>query len=309
MLWGTAAVLALAGCGEGGMDQGPLDLTLHEVTDVGFQVPGAVIHDPADDVYLVSNIGGPPGQRTQSGFISRVSPEGEVLDLEWIRLAGDDLALHSPRGMALRGDSLFVTDLDCLRIFTRSTGSPVGRTCLEGSAYLTDVDVGPEGSIFVTDSGLQSGDNGMEPSGSDAVYRLVLEEGRQGATLARSPELGHPSGLAVGNRGIFVTTSGTGEIFRLTPAGEQTVVLPGSGRPLEGVVFLPDGGFAYSSPGQSAIRLVTGEGRIVRLLDEVADPGILGYDEARHRLLVPLKEVHGLLFIDLPPPEEVEAPT
>ncbi len=295
----SLSAFLLGGC-DGDDSMGPLDVVVTEVDGIGLEQPAAVIHDPVDDVYLVSNISGAPADRDGSGFISKLSPDGEVLDLHWVRLFGPDLALNSPRGMAIRGDSLFVADLDCVRLFQRTEGTGVARVCLDGSTYLSDVDVGPEGSIFVADAGLQAGANGLEASGSDAVYRVVLEAGRQGSTLAQSPELGHPSGLAVGTRGIFVTTFGTGEIFRLTPAGERTSVIPASGRSFDGIVFLPDGGFAYSSSSESTIHLVTGEGRIVRLLEDIPEPGALGYDEARNRILVPLLSENRILFVDLP---------
>ena len=305
----SLAVAVLAGCEEGDdMAQGPLEVSIQEVGDVGLEVPGSIIHDPVDDVYLVSNIVGEPGERDEEGFISRISPDGEVIDLHWIQLFGPDLALNTPRGMAIRGDTLFVADLDCVRMYERADGAVVARVCLDGASYVTDVDVGPEGSIFVVDSGLAWGDMGLEPAGTDAVYRMVIEEGRQGSTLAQSPELGNPSGLAVGSRGIFVTTFSTGEIFRLTPEGERTDVIPPSDRSFDGIVFLPDGGFAYSSSSESAVYLVTGEGQIVPLLQDVPDPGALGYDTSRNRLLVPLTRENRLLFVDLPDDTEPVTP-
>src|SRR6266478_840928 len=41
----------------------------------GFVSPETVIHDPLTDLYLVSNVGGPP-VTVNHGFISRVSPDG-----------------------------------------------------------------------------------------------------------------------------------------------------------------------------------------------------------------------------------------
>ena len=43
--------------------------------------PESALHGPEADVYLVSNINGGPGDRNDNGFISRLSADGQVLDL------------------------------------------------------------------------------------------------------------------------------------------------------------------------------------------------------------------------------------
>jgi hypothetical protein len=286
-----APLLAAAGLAACGGDGGRAGTVEHiEVADVGFATPESVLHDPVADVYLVSNINGSPTARADNGFISRVSPDGEVLELKWIQGDPAGVALHAPKGMAIRGDTLFVADIECVRMFHRVTGEPEGVMCLDGVTFLNDVAIGPEGSLFVTDSGLQSdGAGNLIPSGTDAVYRYPLEEGRLGATLARGPDLGHPNGIAVGSRGIFVVTFGTGEIFRLTGTGERTQVLPPSEtRQLDGIVFLPDGGFLFSDWGSSAVYRVGGDGRVSTVIDNVRAPADIGYDAQRNRVLIPL---------------------
>jgi DNA-binding beta-propeller fold protein YncE len=292
-----ASLVLPAGCDDG-PDAAP-GVEVTELTDVGFLQPAAAVVDTAGDVYLISNIDGVAGDRDRSGFISRVSPDGQTVDARWIDLGGTERAMNSPTGMAIRGDTLLVADLDCIRIFHRETGEDLGYTCLDGVSWLTDVDVGPEGSIFVTDGGLELVDGSLESTGTDAVYRLVLGEGRQGSTLARGMELGRPAGIAVGSRGIFVTTAESGEVYRLTPQGERTAIFPVSDRRLGGIVFLPDGGFAFTSWSDEAIFLVRGDGRIVRLLDGVAEAGGLSFDPRRNRLVVPLQSGNRILFVDL----------
>src|SRR5690606_2301051 len=80
--------------------------------DAGFDTPDAAQHDVTADVYLASNIGGDPAAKDNNGFISRVSPDGAVIELRWIAGGTGDVVLHAPKGIALKGDSLFVTDID-----------------------------------------------------------------------------------------------------------------------------------------------------------------------------------------------------
>jgi len=295
------ALLVVMGC-EADEDEvvSAVQLEVTEVQDEGFAQPAGVVVDPENDVYLVSHMNGNPAERDGNGFISRISPDGEMLDLRWIDLTGTDRALNSPRGMAIRGDSLFVADVDCIRIFELETGMDDGYTCLDGVTFITDIDVGPEGSIFVTDAGLESEDGVLIPTGTDAVYRIVLAEGRRGSTLGHGEEMGNPRGIAVGSRGIFVTTSGSGELYALTPDGQKTSIFPASQRELDGIVFLPDGSFVFSSPSDGTLTMVDAGGQVTDLAEGIPDPQGLAYDVARHRLIVTSPGENRILFLDLP---------
>ena len=66
----------------------------------GFVSPESVIHDVDTDEYLVSNVGGPPVV-VNHGFISRVSPDGTILDLRWIQDGVNGVTLHGPKGLFL----------------------------------------------------------------------------------------------------------------------------------------------------------------------------------------------------------------
>src|SRR5881628_1422310 len=49
----------------------------------GFLTPESVLHDPVQDIYLVSNINGGPTTKDNNGFISRVRPDGAVENLKF----------------------------------------------------------------------------------------------------------------------------------------------------------------------------------------------------------------------------------
>jgi len=280
------AAAATAGCGggDGGNDTG---LSGFDIEDVGFMTPESVLADTVADVYLVSNINGGPTDKDDNGFISRVSPDGQVLELKWIDGTALPAELHAPKGMAIRGDSLYIADVDCVRVFNRVSGAPVEQICIDGATFLNDVAFSKDGSLFVTDSGLQ-GPN-LEPSGTDAIYRLSLRAGVEDQTIAQSPNLGAPNGIAIGPRGIFVATFGSGQIVRYTvDADPPATVHPESDRQIDGIVFLNDGGFAFSSWGDSAVYHVSAAGTVQPLLTGIESPADIGYDPRRNRILVPL---------------------
>lgn len=253
------------------------------VAGVGFETPESVLHDPDHDVYYVSNINGDPFAADGNGFISRLSPDGEVMELRWIDGSAEGVTLNAPKGMAIQGSSLFVTDVDCVRIFDRDTGAASGEVCVPDATFLNDIAPDDQGTLFVTDSGFEPG---FEPSGTDAVYRLS-RDGRM-AAIAEGEWLGHPNGVAVGARGIFVVAFGSGEVIQLAVDGSHTRVMPESERQLDGVEFMEDGGFVFSSWGDQAVYRVYGTGDIERIVENVDAPADIGIDRSRNRLLIPL---------------------
>lgn len=287
---------ALAGCGGG--DASPdagTDDTGFTVSGVGLSTPESVLHDPVDDVYLVSNINGGPLERNDAGFISRLSPEGEVLELRWIDGASDDVTLNAPKGMAVQGSTLYVADIDCIRMFDRATGAPAGEACPSTASFLNDVAAAPDGtSVFFTDTGL---DASFASTGTDAVYRLS-DDGRI-TVLIREEGLGAPNGVAVGSRGIFVVTFVSGEVFRLDAEGNRTDVMAASERQLDGIEMMDDGGFLMSSWGDQAVYQVAGDGSVSQVVSGVEAPADIGWDRERGRVLVPLFNANEVRVVPL----------
>lgn len=292
----VAILFLIVGCGEGSsVDE---SVSFVEVADVGLQGPRAIVYDAIADVYLVSNVNGGPLDEDENGFVSRISPEGEVLSAQWIPSVGSGDVMNGPKGMAIRGDSLFITDIGCIHIANRESGEIVETRCLDDVTSLSGIDVATEGSLFVTDRGFDLVDGQTVSSATDAVYRLTFREDQRGSTLAQGVDLNHPTGLAIGPIGILVTTAG-GELIRFTPSGERTDLVATAGQVFEGVVFVADGGFAYSSSSDSSVYLVDGSGSVGTLIDGIGVPGDLGYDSSRNRVLIPLSEENRLLFVPL----------
>lgn len=260
----------------------------------GFATPESVLHDTVADVYLVSNVDGNPLEKDGNGFISRVAPDGQVLERAWISGETDGVTLNAPKGLAIRGGTLYVADIDCVRLFDRETGEHRKDVCLENATFLNDIGTSADGSVFFTDSGLQAGEDGFTPSGADAVYRMIDDD--RVVAVKKDPSLGAPNGIAIGSRGIFVVTFGSGEVYRLDAQGNRTDMMPASDRQLDGIVMLPDGGFAMTSWGDSAVYRVGGDGRVSTVLEHLDGPADIGYDAQRARLLVPLFNENAVLF-------------
>ena len=253
------------------------------ITVSGFQTPESVLYDAADDVYLVSNINGNPTGTDDNGFISRVAPDGRILSLKWIDGASAGVTLNAPKGLAISGDPLYVTDITVIRMFDRRTGAPKGSITVPGSTFMNDTAAAPDGTVYVTDSGLKPD---FSPSGTDAVYRL-----RNGAlsTVAKGTHLKQPNGVAVlpNGRVVVVTFSATGETYELTTSGQQQQVRRLPQGQLDGVVVLAGQVLLVSSWAASAVYRVTGSHAEV-VISNVQSPADIGYDSRRERVLIPL---------------------
>jgi len=272
----------------------PFSLTL---SGVGFSAPGAVIHDGLADVYLVSNGGRDKGGIGTEGFVSRVSPEGRILELRWIDGDLPGVTLHSPAGMTLVEDTLFVADGKCVRRFERVSGTPLRDLCLEEAHALRDVTATPRGDLFFSDGGSDGFNGGLYllRQTADVPQTVTLRDG----TVMAGAEAGRPWGLFADRRGLYVATHGSGELYRITPEGEQLQMLFPSDAGLSGIVSLEERGFLYSCWRDSAVHWIHGDGTISAWVEGLEAPADLGYDMGRNRALVPLLRQDEVLILEV----------
>lgn len=279
----TAVALILA-CGPPGQTAAELPSGLNGiiVEDAGLERPVSVIHDPVDDVYLVANT--PVGA---DAFVARVTPRGHVQTLRWIDAGADGVRLAAPAGMALRGDTLYVADGNCIHLFRRADGEPAGSICAPGATALNDVAVDPRGRVYVSDAG------------TGAVHAI---DAAGFVEVARDPVLEQNGGLSAGALGVFVAGAG---LYQLTPNGLRIVVRDGDKR-LGGIVFTRAGSFAFSNRSDSIVVFVEAidngtRGNVWTLANDMPSVGDLGYDARRERILIPEIDGERLVFVDLKP--------
>ncbi len=300
-----AATLAACGGSEGGPPAGEsaAESVPEGVTAVtgDFADPESVLDDSVADVYLVSNVNGQPADKDGNGYISQVSPEGQVLNARWIDGATEGVTLNAPKGMAILGDTLYVADIDCVRMFVRTSGAPAGEVCIRGAEFLNDIGVDKNHVLYVTDTGVQKGQgNDSTKADGGAIYRFSA---KGQAPFAKGDELGNPNGIAFGPRGGFVVAMGSGEIYQIQPDGsKKTVLPPREGRQLDGIVFTSDGGFVFSNWADKSVTQVGADGSVRRIIQDVESPADIGYDARRNRVLVPQMMDDRILFKDLETP-------
>src|SRR6267142_1673443 len=145
------------------------------LTVAGFSTPESVLHDSAQDIYFVSNINGSPTAKDNNGFISRVRPDGAVENLKFIEGGHGGVTLNAPKGLAIRGDTLWVADIDMVRSFDAKTGVARDSVSLAslGAVFLNDIAIAQTGALYITDTGIRFDDVGnvLHP-GPDRIFRI-----------------------------------------------------------------------------------------------------------------------------------------
>jgi sugar lactone lactonase YvrE len=253
----------------------------------GLLGPETVLHDTQTDVYLVSNVNGDPSGKDDNGFISRVSPDGKVLELKWIDGAAADVTLHAPKGMAFRREYLLVADIDAVRVFDRKTGKQAGNWPVNGATFLNDIAVSADNVVYVTDTAISFAGGSAKPQGTAAVYRFEGDQ-KQPTMLSKGEALRGPNGIAATPEGpVFVTFLGN-HLLRLkakADAPETVATLPAGG--LDGLARLSDGSFVVSSWEAQGVFQVTAGGQARQIVRNVSSPAGIEVDEKRRRVLVP----------------------
>jgi hypothetical protein len=286
-------VIAVSACAQTDDDAAtvPADTTagagaaLTSIADIGLQTPESVLYDETADVYIVSNINGAPLDADGNGFISRILPTGEVESLKWIDGEAEGVTLNAPKGMAFSGDTLFVSDIDSVRAFHRTTGAPLGARGISGASFLNDLAIGEDGALYVTDTGM---DASFSPTGTDALHRF----GAGGAeTVARSPAVAAPNGIVAHDGGMIVVGFANSVVLHVPAGGgEPTELATLPAGQLDGVVRLSDGSLLISSWEGQAIYRVAPDGTVSTVAEGLETPADIGWDTRRHRLLIPLFE-------------------
>jgi sugar lactone lactonase YvrE len=246
--------------------------------------PESTLYDADNDRYLVSNINGSPFEKDNNGFISVLSPDGQVTTLKWIEGGKGKVKLDAPKGLALAKGVLYAADITVVRTFDAKTGAPKGDIPIPGSTFLNDVASSPDGKVYVSDSGMKAGVGGaMDPTGTDAIY--VIEKGKVKA-LAKGTELGRPNGVLWTDKGLVVVTFGTNEVYRLDEKGAKQDVtkMPAGG--LDGVVAVGDSLLVTSWQASAIYRGKLGGTFDIALPDQKS-PADIGYDTKRGRVIVP----------------------
>ena len=259
--------------------------------------PESARYDRDLDVWFVANINGEPLGKDNNGYISRLRPDGAPYALKFIEGGKKGVTLNAPKGLAINGDTLWVADIDVARAFNKRTGALIANVSTRAK-FLNGATVGPDGAVYMTDTGILFGPKGVSHPGPDQVFRIT----RGGAkSVLASPKLEGPNGITWDprqRRFVIVSFLGKG-IYGWKP-GDKDVESIGTGPgQQDGVVFLPDGRLLVTSWTDSSL-FVLENGQAKKVAGKVPSPADIDVEPKDSRVAVPLLMENRVEFWALP---------
>ena len=235
-------------------------------TDTLLTTCESVLFDAGKNVLYVSNIAGSPDSKDGNGFISKVSPDGAITDLQWAT------GLDAPKGMGLRNNSLFVTDIDKIVEIDTETGKVVKSYPVTGAQFLNDITVDNEGQVYATDSNV------------GFIVRISGEELDMWAD-----SLDGPNGVLADGENLLMASWNSGTLNVIDPATKAVSQKAGGIEHPDGIVSVGDGSYLVST-WDGMVHHVDPDGEVTQLLD-TRESGINAADiefiKERNLLLVP----------------------
>ena len=288
----TIAALAILGCAK---DKPAADSTAMAVPAPaaklgetgGMNVPESVRYDAELDVFYVANINGNPSQKDNNGFIARVRADSTSVMTMLVEGGKNGVTLNAPKGMALHGDTIFVADIDALRMFDRRSGKSLGTVTVTPSAqFLNDVAMGPDG-VYITDTGILFDDKGvMTHPGTNRIYRVA---GKTVSVVAFGDSLMNPNGIAwdAANGRWLLAPFGGPDIQTLAPGHLNLATLTTGPGGYDGIEVLANGNVLVSSWADSTVWMAHGGTHMMPLIKNVSAPADIGVDTKRNVVAVP----------------------
>ncbi len=230
------------------------------------KTPESVYYRAKNNRIYVSNINGKPAAEDGNGFISLLNENGKIIKLKWAT------GLNGPKGMAVKGNHLYVSDINRLAEIDLRNGKIIRYIPFPSSKFLNDVVLGPDGKIYVTDTGL------------GAVF--VLKDGKP-CLWSTNPLLKGANGLAIWKGNLLIGANG--HLLEGNPKTGKLYVLARVPRGIDGLVPLGNGKYIVSD-WFGEIRLIFKQGRQVVLSNTTSqhiNAADLGFVASKKIILIP----------------------
>ncbi len=217
-------------------------------------LPEAAVFDPKQNVCYVSNYFN-EGQE----FLSRISPAGEIIELEWIK------GLRMPTGMCVKGNALYAVDRSGLNVIDIKNGKITAKIPLPGLRMANDVTMDREGNLYISDTPAGTvyrySRGKLEPwlKDLDRPNALLCEKSRllvgqnekliavdlkskAAQTLAVFARGANVDGIESDGSGGYLVGDHNGKLFRLNAKGEKTLLLDTSnpGDKIADFAYIPE---------------------------------------------------------------------
>lgn len=214
------------------------------------------------------------------GGVATVGLDGNIIDHDFIT------GLEDPKGIAITKDRLYVSDVTTLVEADRITGKILKRHTLDGIAFLNDVTIAEDGSIYVSDTR----NSEIYKLDTQGVFTLWLKD----------TALDNPNGLLILNNTMYVVSWGGtedgGAVSKVDMSTKLITPLTQKIGNLDGIRPYNDTHLIISDWRSGNIRLVDLEsGRTQKIITVGISVGDIAYLPDSKTLLLPMNRQSSLL--------------
>lgn len=283
-VFAASLMLAVAGCSDASQP-----VKLWELG--GFETPESVLPSADGATLYVSNVAGAPDGKDGAGFISKMTPDGKVTTLKWVE------GIDAPKGMALHGGKLYVSNIDELVEIDEASGKILQRYKGEGGKFFNDLAVDKDGRIYVSDMV------------ANKIWRL---DGGKFEVWLDSADLKNPNGLLVQGDTLVVAAWGVmtdgfatklpGHLLAVSLA-DKSIKQLGDGPPvgnLDGLEPLGGGDYLVSDWMNGKVFRIASNGKADVLLSLSPGAADLGYVPATRTMFIPMMKDNKVVAYKLP---------
>jgi hypothetical protein len=240
----------------------------------GLDAPESAYFDAASGTIFVSVIGGAPTARDGNGRIAKLSLDGKVTAPSFTT------GLNAPKGLRAFKGTLWAADLDEVVGIDMASGKVTSRVKIADAKFLNDVAVGPDGTVYASDTMLN---------------RIYAVTNGAASVFSEGADLAAPNGLLVDGNRLIVGSMGS-----LAPGGagggllaidlkskQKTPITPKPVGAIDGVESDGSGGWVVTDFRAAKVLHVTPKGEVHELKQLSGSAADLAVVPAKRMLVVP----------------------
>lgn len=258
---------------------------------------GKVFDRPESAVYrngfiYVSNVGGNPSEKDGTGWITKLDLKGNIVSDKWVS------GLDAPKGMAVKDNRLYVTDIDRVLVIDIAKAKIIREIRFDkvkpAPEFLNDITIAPFGCIFISDSS-----NGV-------VYKTNPRNFTAMVYLKNPPQ--YPNGLYATNSRFYVAGQRSkfkqdkGGLFYIK-FGDKKRVIHNVSKPLgalDGLAWFAKYKWLVSDHSAGKIYLIDSRnGQTQILIENLKTPADINFVPQKSMMLVPLMQENKLKVYEL----------
>jgi len=260
----------------------------------GMKTPESIIVDPKTGYYYISNINGHPLKKNNNGFISKVGPDGKLIDLHFISGGKNGAVLNAPKGLTLFENHLYVADIDNVRRFDKTTGKFLGSVDLSllNAKFLNGITTDNKNRIYISDT-LGNFLFWIEPKRNFSV-----------GILAQGLALGRPNGLVYEEayKRLLIAAWKTGKIMSVDQNGKILQVFRKKGlKDLDGIDLDAEGNIIFSSFSGGTIFKLKNYEKLELIKRGIQTPAGISVHKTKKQVLVPSFDGNQIFSFPLSP--------